>query len=183
MHFLCYSPPPLPLSPPLCLSLCSLDMDKFFPVFSLTKRPSVSDTACLGNHRAPVTLSHPTMSRTNIHTQTHKHPLAAHTYTNSRGRFKEHGVCACLCVSTCLFVFSAPASRCTAACYVFVRASSEFAFQPSLHAYVPPAVQISAVGGGEAQCTAFPQELFKKDARFGVTSCRRRSHLLQLWLM
>nr|XP_033958142.1 uncharacterized protein LOC117460706 [Pseudochaenichthys georgianus] len=30
-------------------------MDKFFPVFSLTKRPSVSDTACLGNHCAPVT--------------------------------------------------------------------------------------------------------------------------------
>ena len=73
--------PPSSLHLPPSLSLCSLDMDKFFPVFSLTKRPSVSDTGCLGNHRAPVTLSHLSMSRTNMHAQTHEHPLAAHAYT------------------------------------------------------------------------------------------------------
>lgn len=83
--------PPLFPSPisPLSLPLCSLNMDKFFPVFSLTKRPSVGDTACLGNHRAPVTLSHPSMSRTNVHTGTRK--LHAHAQT-----LKQNCVCACL---------------------------------------------------------------------------------------
>lgn len=85
---------PFPLTHlPLSLPLCSLNMDKFFPVFSLTKRPSVGDTACLGNHRAPVTLSHPSMSRTNVHTGTRK--LHAHAQT-----LKQNSVCVCLLAHT-----------------------------------------------------------------------------------
>lgn len=122
--------PPLSLSISLSfpLPLCSLDMDKFIPVFSLTKRPSVSDTDCLGNHHAPVTLSHLSMSRTNMHTQTHEHRQATQTHTNSRGRFKEHFSCACvLCVCLC---------------------QKLVCISTLLHAYVPPAVQISVVCGG-----------------------------------
>lgn len=61
-------------SPPLSISL-SLSFHwtwiKFIQVLSLTKSPSASDTDCLGNHHAPVTLSHLSMSCTSMHTQTH----------------------------------------------------------------------------------------------------------------
>lgn len=147
----------LPL--PLSLSLSSLDMDKFFPVLSLTKRPSVSDTGCLGNHHAPVTLSHLSMSRTNIHRQTHKHPLAAHTYTNSRGRFKQHCVCAFLYARMCVFIFFTSVPRCTLTCYVFVCASREFAF-PACIGATRWSDQLGLGGGGWSSVRCFPQELF-----------------------
>lgn len=118
---------PSPISPPLC----SLNMDKFFPVFSLTKRPSVGDTACLGNHRAPVTLSHPSMSRTNVHTGTRK--LHAHAQT-----LKQNSVCVCLLARKCViwFVFSMSEFRCASLFYLFACASSKFTFQPScMHMY------------------------------------------------
>lgn len=118
-----------PLFPPLPPR--SPDMDKFIPVFSLTKRPSVSDTDCLGNHRAPVTLSHLSMSRTIMHTHTthtHTHPPATHTqagvcaHTVSRGRFKElcgvlmrKHIAACLRV-VCMYVTEVSLHFCPAAC-------------------------------------------------------------------
>lgn len=124
-----HSPPPHLPSPPLPPR--SPDMDKFIPVFSLTKRPSVSDTDCLGNHRAPVTLSHLSMSRTIMHTHTtHTHTSTGYTHmrgracthTDSRGRFKELSgvlmrkhIAACL-RAMCMYVTEVSLHFCPAAC-------------------------------------------------------------------
>lgn len=53
-------------------------MGKFIQLFSLTEGPSVSDTDCLGNHRAPSDI----VTSENVTNKTHNHPAAAHTHTH-----------------------------------------------------------------------------------------------------
>lgn len=133
VHVLSYSPQ---LS--LCLSLPlfpshSLDKDKFVPSVLLDE---VSDTGSSGNHLAPLTLSHPSMS------YTHKHPRAALAYNNFRERFKEHSVSACLRVSVISpRLHGCVLCMCTCQQSVCISAFLHICVHP------PPAVRISTVGG------------------------------------
>lgn len=132
-HFPCYPHPPLPH---YRLPFCSLNMDKFCPVFSLTKRPSVCDTGRSGNHRSPATLSHLSMSGSNIHTSSNNlHELS---------KKHQRTLSVCECMLACKHVFLSVFQVCVPVhgCMWFVwTCQQQVCISALLHAYVQPAVQ------------------------------------------
>lgn len=160
-HFHHYSPPPhnhLSVHP-----LCSLNMDRFCPVFSLTKRPSVCDTSCSGNHRSPATLSH--LSNVRLK-HTHQRQQSAWALQEA----PKNAVWLCAGDASrpfCFLKVRIPVHGCV---WFVWTCQQRVCISALLHAYVPPAVQAASLCAcvclaeveHRSQFVPFPRNCLKK---------------------
>lgn len=123
----------------------------------------INSAQCSPWQRGPQSVTPPARGTTVL--LCHCHIWVCHAQTPKEGSKNIVCVCARACTYTrkhAFYVYSESTSWCMAACDLFERANSEFAFQPCCMHMYHPLFRSVWVGGCVCVCVfSFPQELFK----------------------